>query len=95
MPVCVFSCVCAKPRASVVCQGASPGDSGDRCGSDSALPGFSVPSRAPRCPTEGDTGNGRTKPHQSAAEGLSGSSLSGHQRAVVTKDQCRPAAQRK
>lgn len=43
-----------QPHASVVCQGASPGGSVDRCLSDRPSPGFFVPSKAPRSPIGGD-----------------------------------------
>lgn len=76
--LCLRGLSLAKPHASVVCQGASPDGSVDRCVSDSALPGFSVPCRAPRFPTVGDTASGMTKLHQSVAEGLFGSSLFDH-----------------
>lgn len=76
--VSIYVRVRLQPRATAVCQGASPDGSEGRCASDWALPGFFAPSRAPRCPTGGDMGSERTKLHQSEDEGLSGSSASGH-----------------
>lgn len=77
MSVCIYKCVC-QPHAIAVCQGVALDGSEGRCVSDQALPGFSAPSRAPRCPTGGDMWSEWTKLRQSEVEGLSGSSLSGH-----------------